>query len=346
MLWWACLNPLACRLVGISMPAMSSQRIVFMGTGDIALPAFSSLLGKNLVGLVTQPDKPVGRKQTLTAPRIKTLALEHGIPVYQPERVSDSDWVESIRELQADVVVVMAYGQILSQELLELPRLACINLHASLLPKYRGAACIQAAIDAGDAETGITVMHMVKALDAGDIILKKRLLIDPADTGGVLHDRLAELAPEAMAEALDGLFQGDATRTPQAESEVSYVPKLMRADGEIDWTISAEQLERRIRAYDPWPGTSTFYRESQGRQRGRKRRLKIFAPVEVVDQSGRPGEILDVSDGLLVACGCGSIKIGPLQPDGARRMSSADFSLSGRLGRGDFLGSEEAQDVE
>lgn len=316
---------------------MSSLRIVFMGTGDVALPSFSSLLGGDLVGLVTQPDKPVGRKQVMTPPQIKLLAMEHDVPVFQPEKVRDESFLGDLASLKPDVIVVMAYGQILSQRLLDIPQVACINLHASLLPKYRGAACIQAAIDAGDSHTGITVMHVVKALDAGDIILKKETAIGAEETGGELHDRLAELAPEALTDALAQLADGSATRIPQDENLVSYIPKLMRSDGVIDWSMPAGNLHHRIRAYDPWPGTSTAFTEKKGRHQGRERRLKIFPPIRVVDGSGNPGEVLACGEVLQIACGEGSIEVSLLQPDGSRRMSAADFLQGGQLEVGDQL---------
>lgn len=307
-----------------------------MGTGDIALPSFSSLMemdGVDLLALVTQPDKPVGRKQLLTPPEIKERALAAGIPVMQPERARDKAFLDKLISLKPDVIVVMAYGQILPQALLDIPGLACINLHASLLPKYRGAACIQAAIDAGDTHTGITVMHVVKALDAGDIILKKETAIGKRETGGELHDRLAAIAPAALADALAQLAAGTAARTPQDQSQVSYIPKLMREDGEIDWSQPAASLERIIRAYEPWPGTSTTYTD----KKGRKRRLKIFPQVTVGASSGRPGEVLAVEDSLCVACGEGSLLIDLLQPDGSRRMRAAEFMLGSPLAVGDVL---------
>jgi len=321
---------------------MRKLRIVFMGTGDIALPSFQSLLDADegqdrykLVALVTQPDKPVGRKQLLSAPAIKQLALARGIEVMQPERARDKGFLAALAALQPDVMVVMAYGQILSQALLDIPSMAIINLHASLLPKYRGAACIQAAIDAGDSHTGITVMHVVKALDAGDIILKKETPIGSQETGGELHDRLAELAPEALSEALAQLAAGTAQRIPQDENQVSYIPKLMREDGELDWSQAATALERRIRAYEPWPGTSTSFQD----KKGRLRRLKIFPQVRVDGSAGKPGEVLAIEGVFRVACGEGSLEIECLQPDGSRRMSAAEFMLAKPLEVGDVLGS-------
>ena len=318
--------------------AETSLRIVFMGTGDIAIPAFSSLFGNDLVALVTQPDKPVGRKQVLTPPKIKELAQEQNIPVMQPEKARDEEFIKNLAALEPDIIVVMAYGQILSQALIDIPSVACINLHASLLPKYRGAACIQAAIDAGDSHTGITVLHIVKALDAGDIILKKEFEIGTEETGGELHDRLADLAPEALLEAIDQLKNKTATRTPQKESEVSYISKLMREHGEIDWSQPAEVLERRIRAYHPWPGTSTSFTDKKGRQR----RLKIFPQVDVVanTQSDKsPGMVTISDEGVLqVSCGEGSLILKEVQPDGSRRMKVEDFLKGNHLEHGAQLG--------
>ncbi len=319
---------------------MSDLRIVFMGTGDIALPSFLALIekpGSELLALITQPDKPVGRKQILSAPEIKEQALEHGIHVMQPEHAGDEGFLAELRALKPDVIVVMAYGQILTQAFLDIARLACINLHASLLPKYRGAACIQAAIDAGDTHSGITIMHVVKALDAGDMILKKELAIGVQETGGQLHDRLADLGPEALLEALEMISSGNAAGEAQNEDEVSYISKLMREHGEIDWSQEAHVIERRIRAYDPWPGTSTSFTD----KKGRARRLKIFPQLEIAEEGGKAGEVIGVDGGLQIACGRtgrGSLIVVNLQPDGSRRMTSEDFLKSAPLAVGDFLG--------
>ncbi len=300
------------------------MRIAFLGTGEIAIPAFKRLIAEGMkpVVLVTQPDKPVGRHHTLTPPAIKTVALEAGIPVLQPEKIKES--IDELAGLDLDLMVVMAYGQILPKKLITLPKIACINLHASLLPKYRGAACIQAAIEAGDAETGITVMHVVKALDAGDIILAKAIPVGEKETGGELHDRLADLAPEAMWEAIGQLASGTASRTPQDESQVSYISKLERDHGRLDFSRSAVELERQIRAYDPWPGTFTVFTDG-----GKERRLKIFPPVEILDRDLSPGE-WEMADGnLLVGCDKGSLRLQDIQLEGSRRMKAEEF-LRGR----------------
>jgi methionyl-tRNA formyltransferase len=301
------------------------MRLVYIATGDIALPAFRHLLahGPRPLALVTQPDKPAGRHQVLTPPQIKVEALAAGIPVLQPEKIGDI--APELAAMLPDILVVMAYGQILRDDILTLPGKAIINLHASLLPRYRGAACIQAAIDAGDSETGITVMHVVRKLDAGDMILTKTIPIRPDETGGSLHDRLAELATVALAEALAKLADGTVTRIPQDDEASSYISKLERDDGRLDWSQDATALERRIRAYDPWPGTFTLSTED-----GRPKRLKIFPPVSVVDLDLSPGEISTADGQFVIGCGTGALRLETVQPEGRRRMSAADY-LRGRL---------------
>lgn len=296
------------------------MRLIFIATGDIALPSFRHLLehGPRPVALVTQPDKPAGRHQALTPPAIKVEALAAGIPVFQPEKIGDI--TAELAALEPDILVVMAYGQILRKNILTLARLAIINLHASLLPKYRGAACIQAAIDAGDAETGITAMHVVRQLDAGDIIVARSIPIAPDETGGSLHDRLADLAPAVMAEALEKIANGTAPRIPQDELASSYISKLERDDGHLDWTQDAAAIERRIRAYDPWPGTFTIITGESG-----PKRLKIFPPVTVLEMDLSPGEISTASGQLIIGCGTGALRLESIQPEGRRRMSAADY---------------------
>ena len=300
------------------------MRLIFIATGEIALPAFRHLLehGPRPVALVTQPDKPTGRHQALTPPAIKVEALAAGIPVFQPEKIGDI--TAELAALEPEVLVVMAYGQILRKNILTLASKAIINLHASLLPKYRGAACIQAAIDAGDRETGITAMHVVRELDAGDVILAKSIPVAADETGGSLHDRLAELAPAVLAETLEKLAAGTAPRVPQDAEASGYISKLERDDGRLDWSQDAAALERRIRAYDPWPGTFTLATED-----GRAKRLKIFPPVTVLNQHLSPGEISTAEGRLVVGCGKGALCLETVQPDGSRRMSAADY-LRGR----------------
>lgn len=326
------------------------MRIVMMATGDIAIPTFQALEKTGeLVGLVTQPDRPVGRHMVLTPPRIKVCAEEAGVPVLQPEKMRDDAAVQALRDLQPDIVVVMAYGQILSQEVLDVPALACINAHASLLPRHRGAACIQAAIEAGDDETGITVMHVVKKLDAGDIICRSVIPLKGRETGESLHDDLALLAPLAVLEAVEGLRNGTAEREEQDENLMTYAPKLLREDGRIDWNQPAFQVARRIRAYHSWPGTFTIYPSVH---KGVDKALKIYPPVDVFTRykkpSGcRPGMVLESGpDGMIVSCGGsrgGAIRIMTMQPAGARKMNAESFFAGHKIMPGAILGLSSEQ---
>ena len=289
------------------------MRVVFIGTGEIGVPVLRWLLESEeheLAGVVTQPDKPVGRQQRIGAPAIKMAAAGSNLPILQPKRIKSTDAVAEIRALAPDVIVVMAYGQILPRAVLEIPRFTCLNLHASLLPRHRGAAPIQAAIVAGDHETGISVMYMDEGLDTGDVLLQKRIEIAPGETGGSLHDRLAQIAPIALKEALSELEDGSAPRTPQDSSAASYAPKLEREHGRIDWNESATVIERKIRAFDPWPGAFTIL----GDDVGRERKLKIFRAHIAGESSG----------GLLLAKD-GAIILDEVQLEGKRRMSGVEF---------------------
>jgi methionyl-tRNA formyltransferase len=255
------------------------------------------------------------------------LALDHGVPVHQPERIRQ--FLPELAAIPADVYVVMAYGQILPKALLEMPRVACINLHASLLPRHRGAAPIQAAILAGDAESGMTVMYIDVGLDSGDILLEKRIPLDPQETGGTLHDKLALLAPEALEEALTALESGQAARVVQDHAIATHQGKLTRESGLLDWNQPAVELERRIRAFDPWPGTST--RMPTGKV------LKIFPPVEILSAPGEPGSVLSAgSEGLVIACGTGALRICQVQAEGKKRMAARDYLAGNSLGDGRF----------
>ena len=298
------------------------MRILFLGTGDIGLPALDWLLGTpkhEVVGVITQPDKPVGRKLVLTPPETKVRALTAGVPVIQPERLRKV--VDQVQAFNADLAVVIAYGQILSKAVLEAPKLGCINVHTSLLPKYRGAAPIQAAIREGDAETGVTIMFMDEGLDTGDILLMERLPIAATETGGSLHDRLALAAPAALERALDLISTDMAVRTPQDNALASHVGKLTREDGAIQWAQSAAQIERTVRAYTPWPGT--FTRLPDGAP------LKVHA-TRVVPQAEAcpaPGTIVcaDPRQGLIVTCGEGLLELTEVQAEGRKRMAAGDF---------------------
>lgn len=307
------------------------MRIVYIGTGDIGLPALGALFERHtVVGVVSQPDKPVGRKQELRPSAIKLLALERGVPVLQPPKIKES--LEAVRELAPEAIVVMAYGQILPKALLDLPPLGCLNLHASLLPKHRGAAPIQAAILAGDTKSGITVMYMDPGLDTGDVLLQKQLSIRRRETGGSLHDRLAALGPEAILEALDLLGSGRASRIPQEGALASYAPKLEREHGLLDWSLPAPVLERTIRALNPWPGAYTLLH-------GRK--LKLFSAILCRKTEGVAGRVLRADTrGLLVGTGVeGSLLVRDLQLEGKKRMAARDFLLGNPIAEGTQLGS-------
>jgi len=299
------------------------MRVVFIGTGEIGLPLLRYLLGSNeheLVGVVTQPDKPVGRAQRIEAPPIKAALQGVAIPILQPERIKRDDAIAAIREWEPDAMVVMAYGQILPRAVLEIPKIACLNLHASLLPRHRGAAPIQGAIVAGDSESGITVMYVDEGLDTGDILLQHRIAIAPDETGGSLHDRLAKTAPPALAEALNQLATGAASRVPQDADQATYAPKLEREHGRIDWRETAEAIERKIRAFNPWPGAHTFLQETSGKER----KLKIFGG-EVVDAELAPGQLATVNGALLIGTGSRAFRLGQVQLEGKKPMSAAEF---------------------
>src|SRR5437762_9566688 len=227
------------------------MRVVFIGTGEIGVPALQALMRSGehqVIGVVTQPDKPVGREQRIEPPPIKRALIGTKISVLQPERIKDRQSIEEIRAMAPGAIAVMAYGQILPRAILEIPLFACLNLHVSLLPRWRGAAPIQAAIAAGDRETGITVMYMDEGLDTGDILLQRKIDILPNDTGGRLHDRLAEIAPQALLESMRLLASGNAPRAAQDKVRATYAPKLTREDGRIDWNEPAEVIERKSRA--------------------------------------------------------------------------------------------------
>jgi methionyl-tRNA formyltransferase len=297
------------------------MRILFIGTGDIGMPALQALLKSEheVVGVVTQPDKPVGRAQTIEPPPIKKALAATKIRVLQPARIKDRQAIEEIHALTPDVIVVMAYGQILPGDILEIPKITCLNLHASLLPRWRGAAPIQAAIAAGDRNTGITVMYMNEGLDTGDILLQRAIDIEPTDTGGSLHDRLAKVAPETLLESLELLENGRAPRMPQHDALATYASKLKREDGKIDWTNPADAIERKIRAFDPWPGAFMKY-DGQN--------LKIFSAT-ILALRGTPGEILQSEKELVIAAGEGALSLGQVQLEGKRRMTAVEF-LRGR----------------
>jgi len=312
------------------------MRIVFIGTGEIGVPTLQALLKSEheIVAVVTQPDKPVGRAQLVEPSAIKK-ALTGGaaggrplsLPILQPARIKERQAIEEIRALEPNIIAVAAYGQILPPDVLEIPKIGCLNLHASLLPRWRGAAPIQAAIVAGDRETGITVMYMDEGLDTGDIMLQRKTTILPSDTGRSVHDRLANIAPDTLLNALRLLAEGNAPRIPQDNTLATYAPKLKREDGKIDWSESADVIERKIRAFNPWPGA---YMTIDGRN------LKIFSG-SVVDLNGKPGQILSGEKELVIAAGKGALSLSDVQLEGKRRMSASEF-LRGHAVTGRAIG--------
>lgn len=302
------------------------MRVVFIGTGEIGLPVLRWLLHSkehDLVAVVTQPDKPVGRDQRIQAPPIKAALTDSAIAILQPERIKREQAVEEIRAHRPDVIVVMAYGQILPAAVLQIPRVACLNLHASLLPRHRGAAPIQAAINSGDAMTGITVMYMDEGLDTGDILLKSSITIAADETGGSLHDRLAEIAPPALADALTQLDAGNAPRVPQDRAQATHAPKLEREHGQIDWSEPAKEIERKIRAFNPWPGTFAILRDEAGREQ----KLKIFSadfPNET--RTVAPAEVyVSAAGDFFIGATDGALRLGEVQLEGKKRMNATDF---------------------
>lgn len=297
------------------------MKILFMGTPDFAVPSLEALVaaGHQVVGVFSQPDKPKNRGMKLLPTPVKVCAQAHDIPVFQPTKLRDGTALETIRQLAPDLIVVAAYGRILPQEILDAPPLGCINVHSSLLPKYRGSAPIHWAILNGDQETGVTIMHMALALDAGDIIAQKTTPIDPDETVETLHDRLAQLGAELLVETVARIADGTATRTPQEESQVTLAPMLSRALSPMDWTRPARALHDQVRGLIPWPAAVT---ELNGT------RCKIFATTVLQETTGKaPGSILAADKkGLKVACGEGTVlQIDLLQADGGKRMAAADY---------------------
>ena len=312
------------------------MRLVYMGTPDIAVPALEALIeaGHDVAAVVTQPDRAQGRHKELVPPPVKAAALAHGIPVLQPEKASDPDFIEELRIYKPESIVVMAYGQILKKSLLELPPLGCINIHASLLPKYRGAAPIQAAILAGEEMTGVTTMFMDEGLDTGDMLLKETVNIDEAETAETLEVKLALAGGRLIVRTLDELAAGRLEREKQDDAASTYVKMIRKEEGQIDWNASALDIERRIRAFYPWPGTYSWHNGG---------RIKIYAAYVMGMAGDAPaGTVVSAADGrIIVACGEGALNITSLQSEGKKRMDAADFLRGYRLSAGDrFTGKE------
>lgn len=298
-------------------------RIVFAGTPEFAAAHLKALLGTDhqIVAVYTQPDRPAGRGQKLMPSPVKQLAVANAIPVLQPPSLKDAAAQAELAALEPDLLVVVAYGLILPQAVLDIPRFGCINSHASLLPRWRGAAPIQRAVQAGDAESGVTVMQMEAGLDTGPMLLKVRTPITADDTGGSLHDRLAELGPPAVIEAIAGLASGTLMGEVQDDAQANYAHKLNKDEARIDWSRPAIELERLIRAFNPWPICHSTLNEAP---------LKVLAGL-IGEGQGQPGEILAASkDGLTVACGSGALLLTRLQLPGGKALNFSDLFNSRR----------------
>jgi methionyl-tRNA formyltransferase len=299
-----------------------SLRIVFAGTPDFAAKHLAALIASHhdVVAVYSQPDRPAGRGKKLKASEVKTLALEHNLPVYQPQSLKSDDAQAELAALNADVMVVVAYGLLLPKAILDTPRLGCLNVHGSILPRWRGAAPIQRAIWAGDKETGVTIMQMDEGLDTGDMLHIATCPIDENETSASLYNKLAELGPGALVETLDKLAEGKLSAEPQDDALANYAKKLSKEEANIDWAMDATQIERNIRAFNPWP---VCYTQMQGQT------VKVWQAT-VVSQQGTPGQVLSADKtGITIACGEQALTITQLQPQGKKPMSAQDF-LNGR----------------
>jgi methionyl-tRNA formyltransferase len=303
------------------------MRVLFWGTPEFAAPSLRALIGEGfeVVGVVTQPDKPQGRSREIIPPPVKQIAVDEEIPVFQPKNARDPELLEMLKVIKPDISIVVAYGHILPQGIIDLPRLGTLNIHASLLPELRGAGPIQAAIRQGLTETGVSLMRVVPALDAGPVILQKETEIFDDETFGELQMRLAELGALTLVEALTLISLGKVKEKAQDDSRATYAPKVTRDSSRIEWTKSALEISRLIRASDPKPGAFT---------KTPKGDLKLFGPKVMDGIKGAPGEVLKVMGELVIACGLDALRIGEVQPSGKRRMSAHEWAL----GRGPAVG--------
>jgi methionyl-tRNA formyltransferase len=323
---------------------MKELKIVFMGTAELSCASLEALARDRqfaVAAVVTQPDRPKGRELKLQPSPVKALAQKLNLPVLQPAKARDENFIAELRGLAPELIVVVAYGQILPQSILDLPRHGCLNVHTSLLPKYRGAAPIQWAIANGDAETGATLMKMDAGLDTGPIVAQRRTPIQPADDSATLHDRLARLGAELLRATIPDYVAGKIQPRPQPAEGVSLAPKIKKEDGRIDWNLPAQTIVNRLRAFTPWPGAYTFWlgvppsggnviRTGKPPEGGTPNAakpilLKIWK-AEVGEKSGAPGTILSADkNGIVVAGGRGALRILELQREGGRRMNAAEF---------------------
>jgi methionyl-tRNA formyltransferase len=315
---------------------MALLRVVFMGTPELAAVCLDALLrapSLQVVGVVTQPDRPKGRDLKLAPPPVKELALRQGLPILQPLKARDPGFSEQLAAWQPELIAVAAFGQILPQRVLDLPRFGCINVHTSLLPKYRGAAPIQSAILNGDTETGVTIMQMDAGLDTGAILSVERTPIDAADNAQTLHDRLARIGAALLVRTIPEYLAGRITPQPQPTEGITHAAKIRKQDGALDWQLPARVLWNRVRGFTPWPGAFTHVTAQP-----KPLLLKIWN-AEPAAGSGQPGEILGADkQGIVIACGEGALRILTLQREGGRRLNAVEFLAGHPLTPGQRLG--------
>ena len=305
------------------------MKLIFMGTPDFAVPCLECLIeaGYDIPAVFTQPDKPVGRKQILTPPDVKVCALKHNLTVYQPDSMRGEEAMDVIRRIDPDAIIVAAYGKIFPKEVLDYPKYGCINVHGSLLPKYRGAAPIQWAVINGEKETGVTIMQMNEGIDTGDILLRRAIPVDIDDTAESMFDKLSSLGGETLVEALEMLERGELTAEKQDESLSSHAPMLNKSISQIDWSKSGMAVHNLVRGLYSWPIAYTMFG-------GKKLKIIKTSPC---DKSGEAGTVISL-DPLTVACGEGSVIIRELQLEGKKRMDSKSFLIGHRMCVGDRLG--------
>ena len=306
------------------------MHVLFMGTGNFAVPSLKALLasGCQVIGVVTQPDRPAGRGRQLKVSAVKQAALEVGIPIHQPESVRSEDFIELVRGLSPDAIVVAAFGQIIPKAILDIPRFGGVNVHASLLPKYRGAAPVHHALFHGETRTGVTTMLMDTGLDTGPILLQREVEICAEDNEGALEARLAEIGAGLLTETLEGLERGDITPKPQDDSLAVYAPSVKKEDCMISWKEESLSIANRVRGCTPRPGAYTFWRGSP---------LKIWAchALEDMEATGEPGEIIGVDgNGIIVRAGHGAVLLTEVQPENKKRMRAVDFARGYNVKRG------------
>lgn len=322
------------------------MRIVFMGTPDFAAGALEAIVaaGHQVLAVVTQPDKPKGRGKEMQVTPVKACAVSHGIPVFQPVKIREKEAVETLRSYGADVFVVAAFGQILSEEILTMPKYGCINIHASLLPKYRGAGPIQWAIINGEEKTGVTIMQMDKGIDTGDMLMKTEVMIDPKENGDSLHDKLADAGARLIVEALPKIERGELVPVKQNEEETCYAKMLHKSMGRIDWQLSAKKLDCLIRGLISWPGAYTGFRGKNLKiwdeeAAPESEVLSAGAMMQTEEDKEEPGTVVCVTkDAFYVKTGEGILKILAVQPEGKRRMPVKDFLLGYQIKIGERLG--------